>query len=188
MRVRLFVAINLPPEIRTALWRAAQPLRDLDVSVRWIPAESIHMTLKFLGDVPAEREREVVGAVESTVAGTSRFVLPVGGVGGFPSRGQTRVVWLGCEPVPALELLQDRLERRFEAIGFPISGRPFRPHLTLGRVRRSATSADVRALEPKMEALSYEAEVDVRSIDVMQSELSSRGARYTVLHAVELAA
>jgi len=185
--VRLFVAINLPSEVRRSLWTATEPLRALDVPVRWIGAESIHLTLKFLGDMEMERERDIIDAVESTVSGARRFVLPIGGFGMFPNAKRPRVVWVGCEPVPGLELLQDRLERRMESVGFPIDGRPFRPHLTLGRVRRDAKHADVRLLGPKMDGLSYGTETDVESVELMESELGRAGAHYAVRHSMELA-
>jgi 2'-5' RNA ligase len=185
--VRLFVAINLPSEVRHSLWTATEPLRALDVPVRWVGAESIHLTLKFLGDVETERERDVIDVVESTVAGAPRFVLPIGGFGMFPNATGPRVVWVGCEPVSGLELLQDRLERHMESVGFPVDGRPFRPHLTLGRVRRGTKRSAVRALGPKMGELSYGTETHVESVELMESELGKAGARYAVRHSVELA-
>ena len=154
--------------------------------MRWTRAEAIHLTLKFLGDVEGKREREIISAVESTMAGAPRFVLPIGGFGAFPSGERPRVFWVGCEPVPALELLQDRLERQMASIGFPIEGRPFRPHLTLGRVRRDAKPAAVRILNPTMDELSYGTEINVESVELMESELNSTGARYVVRHSVEL--
>lgn len=168
------------------MWAAAEPLRALDVPVRWTRAESIHITLKFLGDVGAEREREIINSVESTVAGTPPFGLPIGGFGAFPNATRPRVVWVGCEQVPALELLQDRLERQMESIGFPVDGQPFRPHLTVGRVRRDAKHVDIRPLGPTMDGLSYGAEIDVASVELMESELGRGGARYVVRHSVEL--
>ena len=116
-----------------------------------------------------------------------RFVLPIGGFGMFPNATRPRVVWVGCEPVPELELLQDRLERHMGSIGFLVDGRPFRPHLTLGRVRRDAKLVDVRPLGPKMDELSYGTETDVESVELMESELGKAGARYAVRHSVELA-
>jgi 2'-5' RNA ligase len=74
-----------------------------------------------------------------------------------------------------------------KAIGFPIDGRPFRPHLTLGRVRRDAKARDVRVLGPVLDELSYAAVMDVKSVDLMQSTLTPSGARYAVRHSVELA-
>ena len=113
------------------------------------------------GDVAEEREREVVNAVESTVAGTPPFVLPIGGFGAFPDAARPGVVWVGCAPVPALELLQDRIERQMESIGFPMEGRPFRPHFTLGRVRRDAKHAAIRPLGQRMDEVSYGTEFQV---------------------------
>ncbi len=184
--MRLFIAVNLPHEIRSDLWQAAAPLRAASFPIRWVPAESIHLTLKFLGEVAPERESEIVAGVERSVSGARIFALPIGGFGAFPSPTCARVVWVGCEGVPPLELLQDRLEREMDDLGFPIEGRAFHPHLTLGRVQRHAKAGDLGGLDEQLEQLEYGTEVDVRSVDVMQSTLTRSGARYDVRRAVEL--
>jgi 2'-5' RNA ligase len=183
--VRLFIAINLPQEIRSDLWQAAAPLRAASYPIRWVAADSIHLTLKFLGEAGPEREAEIIAGVERSVEGTRTFALPIGEFGAFPSPSRARVVWAGCEGVPPLELLQDRLEREMEGLGFPIEGRAFHPHLTLGRVKRHAKAGDLSGLDEQLEQLEYGAEFDVKSVDVMQSTLSRSGARYEVRRAVE---
>ncbi len=185
--MRLFVAINLPPDVREALWASAAPLRDLDLPVRWTKPEAIHLTLKFLGDVAPDREREMADAVQSSVLDTSRFLLPINGFGAFPNAAKPRVVWVGCDAVPPLELLQDVLERRFDTLGFPIDGRPFRPHLTLGRMRRDAKPTELRALAPALDELSYATQVEVQSVDLMESILARSGATYSTRHRATLA-
>jgi 2'-5' RNA ligase len=98
------------------------------------------------------------------------------------------VVWVGCEALPPLELLQHRLEQEMERLGFAVEGRPFRPHVTLGRVEREARAAGLRGLGEALDGLNYAAQVTVGSLDLMQSELRRDGARYTVRRRVELAA
>lgn len=186
--MRLFVAINFPAELRQSLWRAAAPLRQAGLPVRWVEPEELHLTLKFLGEVAPAREGEVIAGLEAAVQGAKPFALPVGGFGAFPSASRPRVLWAGCEPLPALEWLQHRVEQEMERLGFPLEGRAFHPHLTLGRARRDARPADFRDLEDRLQALAFAAEAPVESVDLMQSHLRPSGAHYTMRHAAALAA
>lgn len=183
--MRLFVAINLPDDVRQAIFRAAEPLRQLELPVKWVEAAGIHLTLKFLGEVDAGREPGVRAALASACAPARRFPLPIGGFGAFPTPERARVVWVGCEPVPALELLQHGVETACAALGFPVDGRPFRPHLTLGRARRDAR-ARMPGLADVVSRLAYTATVGVESVDLMESRLSPAGAQYTVRQRVPL--
>jgi 2'-5' RNA ligase len=139
--VRLFIAINFPDDVRQAIWRASETLRRGTAPVRWVEPDGLHLTLKFLGEVPDARSADVIGALERACVGARAFELPVGGFGGFPTPERARVLWVGCEPVPALELLQHGVETVFAALGFPVEGRPFRPHVTLGRARPAARAS-----------------------------------------------
>jgi 2'-5' RNA ligase len=185
--MRLFLAINLPTDVRETLWEVAAPLRTARYPVRWVAAEAIHLTLKFLGDVDDMREDEIAAGVAAAVVGAKPFPLPVGGFGAFPSAQRPRVVWAGLEPVPSLELLQHRVEQEMERLGFPTEGRPFHPHLTLGRVKRDARPAALAGLATDLDSLVYETEVSVESVDLMQSTLTPQGAQYTQRHVVALA-
>lgn len=186
--MRLFVAVNLPDGVRREIWEAATPLRELGAPVRWVPPDALHITLKFLGEVAPGREREIASAVESGVGGARRFALELGGFGAFPAPARPRVVWVGCEAAPPLELVQHGLETACAALGFPVEGRPFRPHVTLGRVAPRAPRGELAELGRALERVTYAGVAEVRSVDLMCSELSRRGARYTVRHAAELAA
>jgi len=185
--MRLFIAINLPPELRRRLWEAAEPLRSAGYPVRWVAPDGIHLTLKFLGEVAPDREPQVVAAIGVAVQGARSFTLPVSGFGVFPSLSRPRVVWAGCEPVPALELLQHRVEQEMERLGFPLEGRAFHPHLTLGRAQREARAGAFRDLGERMDGLAFTGELLVESLDLMESQLARDGARYTRRHAARLA-
>lgn len=185
--MRLFVAINLPTDLRQRLWEATAPLRAAGYPVRWVASDGMHLTLKFLGEVKADREPQVVAAIGAAVQGGKRFTLPVGGFGAFPSVSRPRVLWAGCEPVPALELLEHRVEQEMEQLGFPVEGRAFHPHLTLGRAQRDASRGAFQDLEERMNALLFDGEAWVDSVDLMESHLGRDGARYTLRHAARLA-
>ncbi len=186
--MRLFIAINFPPDLRQRLWEAAEPLRSAGYPVRWVAPDGLHLTLKFLGEVKPAREPEIVAGIAAAVRGAKPFTLPVGGFGAFPSLSRPRVIWAGCEPVPSLELLQHRVEQEMEQLGFSLEGRAFHPHLTLGRAQRDARAGAFQDLEDRMGALGFAGETTVESTDLMESQLARDGARYIRRHAAPLAA
>ena len=113
------------------------------------------------------------------VAGSAKpFVLPLEGAGAFPTPRDPRVVWVGCEPVPALELLQHALEGKMQQLGFPLEGRPFRPHLTAGRVKRDAQRSAFRELESDLESVDLSAAPLMESLDLVESKLGPRRPSY----------
>jgi 2'-5' RNA ligase len=179
--VRLFLAINLPPDVRAALHAATGPLRAAAPAVKWVGPEQLHLTLKFLGeqaDDTAARVRETLPAVTARHAGVP---LALGGVGAFPNFRRARIVWMGVGPSPRLELLYHDVEAACAAIGLEVEGRAFRPHITLGRIGDRVDDAARRALARAAREVDYEVEVDVESVDLMQSETAAGGARYTAL-------
>ncbi len=133
--MRLFAAVPVPPPARDALGALLDDLRALDWPVRWVRSEAMHLTLKFFGEVPAERLAPIADALRDAVRGTGPLPLTLTGLGAFPTARRARVLWVGLDAPPALELLQDRVERACAPLGFPVEGAPFRPHLTIGRVR-----------------------------------------------------
>jgi 2'-5' RNA ligase len=184
--VRLFVAVPLPTVLQQAIHRAIAPLRTAGLAVKWVDPESVHLTLKFLGEVPADRLGDLAAALDRACAGARPFSMTVGGFGGFPTAARARVLWIGCEPVPPLELLQDAVEREYAALGFPVEGRPFRPHLTLGRARKEARSG-VRGAESLLASLAFADAVTVETVTLLESTLTPGGARYAARHVVSLA-
>jgi RNA 2',3'-cyclic 3'-phosphodiesterase len=184
--LRLFVALNFPPQLRQALWQATASLREGTLPVKWVRTDGIHLTLKFLGDVPEERDQELRAALTRAAAGARALTLTLGGFGVFPDFRRPRVVWVGIAAEPALELLQHRVEQEFAPLGFPTEARPFRPHLTLGRAAREARSRDFAGLETMLSGLRFEEAALVEALDLMQSTLQSGGAVYNVRHSERL--
>lgn len=180
--MRLFVALNLPPPVREALWTVTAPVRNLSLPVRWVRGEGIHVTLKFLGDVEDRREGELRSALGRAATGAHTLPLVLEGFGVFPDFRRPRVIWAGIAPEPALEILQDRVEREFSPLGFPTEARAFRPHVTLGRATRDARPAAFAGLEAALAALVFTETALVDSVDLMQSTLQSGGAVYHVRH------
>jgi len=184
--VRLFVALNLPPSVREALWTAAAPLRALGLPVKWVRDEGIHVTLKFLGEVADERQPELAAALAGAAVGARALPLALGGFGVFPDFRRPRVVWAGIAPEPALEILQHRVEQEFAPLGFPTEARAFRPHVTLGRAARAARPSDFAGLEATLGRLAFADTALVGGLDLMQSTLQSGGAVYHVRHSERL--
>ncbi len=184
--MRLFVALNLPAPVREALWAATARVRDLGGPVKWVRGDGLHLTLKFLGDVPDEREPELTAALTRAAAGARSLSLALGGFGVFPDFRRPRVVWVGIAAEPGLEILQHRVEQEFAPLGFATEGRPFRPHVTLGRAARDARPADLAGLEAALERLEFAETALVSSLDLMQSTLQSGGPVYHVRHSERL--
>ncbi|MGH7579486.1 MAG: RNA 2',3'-cyclic phosphodiesterase [Gemmatimonadales bacterium] len=133
--MRLFAAVPITEPARGEIAKLLLRLREPGWPLRLVHDQGVHLTVKFFGEVPPARLEVIEEAVRSAVPGTGALPLRLDEIGAFPSFGRPRIVWVGLEAPPALELLQDRLERRAEAIGFAPEGTPFRPHVTLARVR-----------------------------------------------------
>src|SRR5436190_4860604 len=130
--MRVFIAVELPNEIRKALGDVQRALRPLTDTARWVAPESIHITLKFIGEVPEKR----VDDIDAALAGLTwkPFTVTVRGVGFFPGTRSPRVFWAGME-APTMQRLAEQLDRRMENFGFEKEKRAFRPHITLARAR-----------------------------------------------------
>lgn len=186
--MRSFVAVNLPAQERTAIWEAAAPLREADLPVKWVPADSLHITIKFLGEVTAESAAAVGEALGAAVRNVRAFDVAVGGFGAFPDAARPRVVWCGVETHPALELLANDVERALHRFDFASELMPFRPHVTLGRAHKDARARDLKPLARLMKGLDYAGMIAVRSVDLMESVRGPSGSRYTLRHAAPLRA
>src|SRR5918999_5504467 len=136
--VRLFIAINLPESERNAIHESTAPLRAAARSVTWVAPDCIHLTMKFLGEQSAEDVLRVRDAIAAVARRFQPLRLDVSGVGAFPHLRSPRIFWMGVAADPKLELLHHDLEVACEALGHEVEARAFRPHVTLGRVKRDA--------------------------------------------------
>jgi 2'-5' RNA ligase len=181
--VRCFVAVDLSPDVRVAVARAQATLRALlpRADVRWVEPAAFHLTLKFLGQVDDARLPAISAAVAAAVAGVETLPLAAGGVGGFPSLTRPRVLWAGVTAgVPVLRALAGALDRALEPLGFPPEARPFRGHLTIGRVRSPrglATLAQAVASAEAHDLGTWAA----REVVLYESRLRPSGAVYVPL-------
>jgi len=189
-QIRSFIAIELPEEARKGLARLRKELeRDEHKFVKWVDPGGIHLTLKFLGNIPSKRVREITEAIEEAAQGIYPFHLEIGGLGAFPSLRQARVFWVGISgEVDKLSRLQQNIDSALAVLGFSKEERSFVPHLTLARIRQGASPLERRSLGELVGSTIFEDKyhVKVESISLMRSQLTPAGAIYTCLSVVGL--
>ncbi|MFQ5669453.1 MAG: RNA 2',3'-cyclic phosphodiesterase [Acidobacteriota bacterium] len=181
--LRLFVAVALPEEVRSILRETVSHLRHSLAAdrVRWVRPEGMHLTLKFLGQVEAGRVQGVEQALGEAVHHLISFRLCLADLGTFGGRHGVRVAWVGLDgDLSALEHLAGHVERSLVSLGFPRSQRPFRAHLTLGRVREGVPrSGRERIRQAVNRSVPFSRPFfRVDEIHLMQSRLHPGGARY----------
>lgn len=182
--MRLFIAVPLPESARAETSAVLQHLRQLEWPVRWVRDEGLHVTVKFFGEVTTDRVDAIVEMLDFATRGTGPMALTLSGAGAFPPSRQPRVIHLGIDAEPGLELLQDRIERGGEQLGFPPEGRTFRPHLTLGRVREGHRLPV--GWESELERVPPGSPFLADRIVLFESHLGEGGPSYAVRHEVTL--
>lgn len=179
--MRTFVAVEVPEEIRRALVETQEELRRGGVRIRWSSRDQMHLTLKFLGEIDQGSVESLSAGMRAATALRSSFEVEIRGVGTFPERGAPRVVWAGgTGALDALSSLAAEVESVAETVGVAKEGRPYSPHLTLGRVKDPKGARDLPSLLPKWQDRSY-GKFLVRSVVLFRSDLRPEGAVYTRL-------
>ncbi len=189
-QVRAFIAIELPDELKLALTRLQDQLKSGgQTSVRWVDPYSIHLTLKFLGDIGRDIAGRITTALEEAVRGITPFHLEARGLGAFPGLKRVQVVWVGVTgEVDRLSQLQQRIESNLAPLGFAPESRPFTPHLTIARLRDRVTPDERQSLGHLIGSTSFDTgyAIDVGSIHLMRSQLTREGAVYSRISSVKL--
>jgi 2'-5' RNA ligase len=188
---RLFIAIELPEAVLKAVSRFQTDLKKVipPRAARWARPEGTHLTLKFLGDVPADRLPELSEALRRAAGGHHPLQLSVQGSGCFPNLDRPRVVWLGVAgELEALRSLQGGVEQQIAPLGFPPEERGFNPHLTLARTAQGASRAEMSAIGAavRQRDAGRLAAWQVTTVSLMRSQLKPDGAVYTQVMAVTL--
>jgi 2'-5' RNA ligase len=186
--VRLFVAAVLPDDLRRGLVALQERLASLPLPVRWTHPETMHLTLAFLGETsPAVAERIPAALAGALVQGPPPFRLEARGCGTFPGHGKPRVVWVGLRgEIDAAVRLKQVVDRGLEPLGFRPEDRPFRPHLTLGRVAEGRMGNWREAL--RAEAETPLGSLEVTSLTLFESRLDPDRARHLPRATLALAA
>lgn len=183
-QVRLFVACEVPDDVKSDIGDMIESLRSRSGSaVRWIKPDGVHVTLKFLGEVPVKKLPAVKLAIQEAVVGHSPFELEFSNIGTFGGREGLRIMWVGVAgDVLRLEALVRAVNAALAVVGFEPERRPFRPHLTLGRVRdeiptRQRAEIEVQVGKTPVPATSWR----TAQVSLMRSRLTTQGAVYEVL-------
>jgi 2'-5' RNA ligase len=191
-QIRSFVAIELPEEAKKGLTRLRKQLeRDEHRFVKWVTPGGIHLTLKFLGNIPSTRVTEITEAMKRAAQGISPFLLEISGLGVFPNLNQVRVLWVGIGgELDRLSTLQRNMDSALAALGFAAEERPFVPHLTLARIREGASAPERKGFGEFVSSAAFEQKyaVEVEAVRLMRSQLTPAGAIYTCLSVVGLGA
>jgi 2'-5' RNA ligase len=180
--IRAFLAIDAPPEILNEIGSIQTRLsKTLQGMIRWVKAEGIHLTLKFFGDVSEDDIIKISRVVEAHVSSIRSFTLDVKKLGVFPDMSRPRILWLKINgDVEALVKFQKTLDQKLQACGFSEDGRPFRPHLTLARIKEPKGLVGLAKIIEKSDnyAAGY---FNVDGLNLYRSQLTPRGAIYTKL-------
>ncbi|MDO8722261.1 MAG: RNA 2',3'-cyclic phosphodiesterase [Syntrophales bacterium] len=180
--IRSFLAIELPEEILHKIADIQMRLKkNLPGVISWVRPEGIHLTLKFFGNISGDDVVNISRVVENSVAPVKPLSLSIKDVGVFPDVVRPRVVWLGINgDVAPLSNLQKAMDRGFQEYGFKREERPFRPHLTLGRIKSSKGMSGLAAILEG--GGDYSAgQFQAKELTLFQSDLTPRGAIYTKL-------
>jgi len=184
--MRLFVALEIPSAVRENIAALLGSLRAISPHTRWVRPENLHLTLKFIGEVP---EAKLAG-IRSALAGVrsdQSMTIEFRGLGFFPNEKHPRVFWAGIEGGPNLKSLAAEVERAAETAGIPLEQRPFSPHLTLARFEPPRLPGELHA------TIQENAERDFGSLrthqfHLIESKLKPSGAEYTTVESFSFAA
>ena len=177
--MRLFVALELPAAVRENLAALLESLRAVSPQTRWVRPENLHVTLKFMGEVPETK----LAATRSALAGVRSDQLTTvdfRGLGFFPNEKHPRVFWAGIEASPNLKTLAADIERAMEKLGIPREQRPFSPHLTLARFEPPGLPDKLRFAIQENAAREF-GSLRTNQYHLIESKLKPSGAEYTTL-------
>ena len=175
--------MRFPPPVRRRIAAATEGLRALE-GVRAVPVEQLHLTLRFIGDADRGLEGPLARALAAAAAEVPRFDLRLTGAGAFPSPRRPRVLWAGVREPPGLSALHRVVEAAVLGVGFRPARRPFRPHVTVGRVRGADPP---RGLADLIAGVRLDTIVPVGRASLMRSKLLPAAARHEEVASCPLA-
>ncbi len=184
-KIRTFIAVHVPETVRKQIAEFQNRLKPYGGNIRWVRPESIHITLKFLGDVLAEQIESITNAIHEAVSSTRSFDISVEGTGVFPNVRRPKVFWVGVEKgSEELKNLAAKIDEVCSKLHFQKEERGYSAHLTIGRVR---SQKRINPLMEALQAMKFEGgSYHVDEVAVMKSDLLKTGAVYTVLHQIKL--
>ncbi|MFH1662806.1 MAG: RNA 2',3'-cyclic phosphodiesterase [Chloroflexota bacterium] len=181
--IRAFIAIELPAELRQELARLQASLKsDSQPRIKWANPDGIHLTLKFLGNIPVSNIDRITQAMTDAAIQITPFYLETEALGAFPNLKRVQVIWVGLDgETDKLNQLQQLIETNLVQLGFAAEQRQFKPHLTLARLGMDVSSGERQRLGELIAATSFKKgkRVKVDSINLIKSQLTREGAVYS---------
>ena len=186
MMIRTFIAITPPPALQQAISAVREVFQPFNFPWRWVTPGQIHLTMKFLGDIPAEQVTMLSKTMEHAVQGHTAFTLRAQSLGCFPHPARPRVLWIGLtDSTHTLGLINEGLTTALMHIGFPADDGLFHPHLTLARAQNVVRSDQFLPVLQTYQQWRF-GEFPVTQFHLFQSQLQREGALHTILHSVTL--
>ena len=189
--LRAFIALEIPAKVQKDIYQATSNLRRGTGSlIRWVPAENIHLTLKFLGDISTANIEFLTQMIRTEADSYYCFDIHLTGLGSFPSPKRPRVIYIGIQAPAELEALQHGVESAAHRLGYESEDRGFSPHLTLGRVKHALriSSTDQQKIRRALEETKIDSlgTARVDSMHLYKSDLKPTGSVYTKLYSAPL--
>ena len=183
--IRTFIAVDLPQQIKMDIDKMIAGLRHESPGIRWVKAANLHLTLRFLGDIPEQSVAGLAESLKENLGGFGPFELALAGMGGFPNLRKPRVIWIGTgDGTDRLIELAAKVENGCEESGFGKGDKKFSSHLTVGRIK---FPDGLESVLNKVEKSTFESpKFTVSQIIVVESDLSPAGPKYTKLESVSL--
>ncbi len=184
--MRLFVALEIPSDVRENLAALLKSLHAVSPQTRWVRPENLHVTLKFIGEMPETK----LAAIRNALAGVQseqHVALDFRGLGFFPNEKHPRVFWAGIEASPNLKTLAAEIDGATEKLGIPREQRPFSPHLTLARFEPPRLQETLRAAILENEEREF-GSLRISQFHLVESKLKPSGAEYTTVESFPFAA
>jgi 2'-5' RNA ligase len=188
-RLRAFIAVEIPLDIRQDIEHATSNLRRGTGSlIRWVAVENMHLTLKFLGDIPTANMEVLTQMIRAEADSFNCFDIHLTGIGSFPNPKRPRVIYIGIQAPAELEAFQSQLESATRRLGYNSEERAFAPHLTIGRVRQNIPPDDLQKIRRALEASKIDSPgtARVNSVHLYKSDLKPTGPVYTKLFSAHL--
>ncbi len=184
--IRSFIAIELDEKVRERLKELQDQLRQLELDVKWVEPENIHMTLRFLGNLSPKKLKDVTEKLPEFIKDIPPFLVAVTCLGAFPSPQKAKVIWAGVqENNGELSRLAEQIETGLNACGIGKEDREFSPHITIGRTRSLKNISRLAETIPPY-AISPALEQGVTKVTLFQSTLTPQGPIYTALARIDL--
>jgi RNA 2',3'-cyclic 3'-phosphodiesterase len=183
--IRTFIAIDIPQEIKMELDKVIAEFRPQAPDIRWVRAANLHLTLRFLGDIPKDSVSGLADEIAKNTDGFGPFHISLAGLGGFPNLKKPRVIWVGGgNGTDRLYELAPRIEKACVDSGFGKADKPFSSHLTIGRAKFPKGHDKLVAM---IESKKFESPIfEVDQVVIFKSDLQPAGPKYTRLEAVRL--